>query len=440
MKLYTLYIAVFLILSSLSLSVAFVLADTTGGEARKFITPTGKITLSNAIKASLANNPDIAAAAHEIHARENAQFQEGLLANPTFFSEFEEFGGSGDFSGDDVLETTIGVSQEIPLAGKRAKRVRITEYATVIARLELQAKILALTSDVKKRFLFVHSFEQGLLLERENIALLQDVQDVITRQIALGDISPLDEKKATVELALAKAALARAKRELGMARIELASSWGSREVHFDQVEFVDLIIRPLPKETDLWQAVQGHPEMEINRIQVEQLKASLALAKADAIPDLEIEGGVKYFNESNDHAYFLGFSIPIPVFDRNTGGIREASENIQVGKKELAGSSVRMRTALAVLLERLQIIDGELSTTETTIIPAAQEVYEALKKAYQAGEKDYLELLDSQRTLLEVRRRNLLLEMEHHELIADLEAIVGKDLGSFSRNQLSLLK
>jgi len=326
------------------------------------------------------------------------------------------------------------------LAGKRAKRVRIAEYETVIARLQRQAKILALTGDVKKRFLRVHSLEQGLLLERENIALLQDVQNVITRQIALGDISPLDERKATVELALAKAALARAKRELDMARIELASSWGSREVHFDQVEFVDLIIRPLPKEADLWQAVQGHPEMEINRIQVERLKASLVLAKADAIPDLEVEGGVKYFNESNDHAYFLGFSIPIPVFDRNKGGIREASENIQVGKKELDGSSVRMRTELAVLLERLQIIDAELGTTETTIIPAAQEAYEALKKAYQAGEKDYLELLDSQRTLLEVRRRNLLLEMKHHELIADLEAIVGKDLRSFSRNYLGLLE
>lgn len=439
MKLDTFYIAVFLILSSLFVSVASALADTAGGDAGMFIEPTGKITLSDVIKAALANNPDIGAATHEINAREGAGLQEGLLENPTFFSEFEQFGGSGDFSGDDVLETTVGVSQEIPLAGKRAKRVRIAEYETVISRLELQAKILALTSDVKKRFLRVHSLEQGLLLESKNIALLQDVQNVIARKIALGDISPLDEIKATVELALAKVALARAERELGMARIELSSSWGSRDVHFDQLEFVDLIIRPLPKEADLWQAVQSHPEMEINRIQVERLKALLALAKADAIPDLEVEGGVKYLNESDDRAYFLGFSMPIPVFDRNKGSIREASENIQVGKKELDGSSVRMRTELAVLLERLQVIDAELDTTETTIIPAAKEIYEALKKAYQAGEKDYLELLDSQRTLLEVRRGNLLLKIEYHELIADLEAIVGKDLGSFSQDHLSLL-
>ena len=90
------------------------------------------------------------------------------------------------------------------------------------------------------------------------------------------------------------------------------------------------------------------------------------------------------------------------------------------------------------MLERLQVIDSEINTTETTIIPAAQEAYEALKKAYQAGENDYLELLDSQRTLLEVRRNNLLLVMEHHELIADLEAIVGKDIESFSQSQLEL--
>lgn len=437
MKTDTFFIAVFIILSAFLLRLETASADSQAVPV-KFIEPTGKITLSDAIKAALVNNPDIAAASHEINASESAQLQEGLLANPTFFSEFEEFGGSGDFSGDDVLETTVGVSQEIQLAGKRAKRVRIAEYETSIARLELQAKILALTSDVKKRFLRVYSLEQGLLVEKENIALLQDVQNVITRQIALGDISPLNERKAAVELALAKAALARAKRELDMARIELASSWGSREVHLEQVEFVDRKIQPFPKEADLWQAAQAHPELEIGRIQVERLKASLALAKAEAIPDLEVEGGVKYFNESNDHAYFLGFSIPIPIFNRNKGGIREASENIQVGKKELDSSSLSKRRELAVLLERLQIIDSELGTTETTIIPAAQKAYEALKKAYQAGENDYLELLDSQRTLLEVRRNNLLLEMEHHELIADLEAIVGKNIESFSQSHLDL--
>lgn len=437
MKTDAFFIAVFIFLSVFFVRLETASADNQAAPV-KFVEPFGKITLSDAINAALANNPEIAAAFHVVNARESAGFQEGLLENPTFFSEFEEFGGSGDFSGDDVLETTVGVSQKIPLAGKRAKRVRIAKYETNIARLELQAKILALTREVKKRFLRVYSLEQGLFMEKENIGLLQDVQNVITRQIALGDISPLDERKAAVELALAKAALARAKRELDMARIELASSWGSSEVHFDQVEFVDRKIQPFPKEVDLWQAAQSHPELEISRIQVERLKASLALAKAEAIPDLEVEGGVKYFNESNDHTYFLGFSIPIPIFDRNKGGIREASENIQVGKKELDSSSLSIRKELAVLLKRLHIIDSEIGTTERTIVPAAQAAYEALKKAYQAGENDYLELLDSQRTLLEVRRNNLLLVMEHHELIADLEAMVCKDIESFSPSQLDL--
>ncbi|OKY76500.1 MAG: hypothetical protein BM485_04525 [Desulfobulbaceae bacterium DB1] len=437
MKPDTIHIVFILILSCLSPFTA-AMADTAAKEQRKFIEPTGKITLADAIAAALANNPDIAAASHEISARHNAQLQEGVFANPTFFSEFEEFGGSGNFSDADALGASAGISQEIPLAGKRAKRVRIAEYETTIAGLQMQAKMLALTRDVKKKFQRVHSLEQQLLLENENIALLQDIQDVIIRQIALGDIPPLDERKATVELALAKSALARAARELAVARIELASSWGSREVHFDQVEPVGRAIQPLPTEDELWRAAQGHPEMEINRIRVERFKASLALAQAKAVPDLEIEGGVKYFNESSDHAYFIGFSIPIPVFDRNQGGIREASEHIRAGKKELDGTANRLRAELAVLRERLQIITAELETTATTILPAAQEAYEALAKAYQAGEKDYLELLDSQRTLIEVKRQNLLLQTEHQELLADLEAITGKAAESFPRNHPTL--
>ena len=440
MKLTTFTRNIFLILSLFCLSALPVKADMAAisGDVQKFIEPTGQITFADAVEAALANNPDIAAASHEVNARDSARFQQGVLSNPTFFSEFEEFGGTGEFSGDDVLGTSVGVSQEIPLAGKRSKRVRIAEHETAVARLELQAKKVALATKVKKRFLRVYFLEQGLLLERDNIVLLQDVLEVISRQITLGDISPLDERKAVVELALAKSSLARAQRELKMARIELASSWGSIEVLFDQIVFSDSEIRLLPKEDDLWQEVQRNPEMEIKRINIERLEASLELAKADAIPDLEVEGGVKYFNESDDHAYFLGFSLPIPVFDRNKGGIREATENILAGKKELDSLSVRLRTELTVLLEQLQIIDAELDTMETTIIPAAQEAYEALKKAYQAGEKEYLELLDSQRTLLDVRRSSLHLEMKHYELIAGLEELIGKDLGSFSLNHPDL--
>ncbi|MCB2181053.1 MAG: TolC family protein [Desulfobulbaceae bacterium] len=438
MKLAGFYLVLLLLLFSLSMSSASAEEGASRATSKVFIEPAAKLTLQDAIQAALANNHDVSAALHEINARESAASQEGLLRNPTFFSEFEEFGGTGDFSGDDVLGTTVGISQEIQLAGKRTKRRHVAEHETRIARLELQAKILSLTSDVKKKFLRVHFLEQGLLLEKENIALLQDALNVVSRQISLGDISPLDERKAIVELALAKASLARSQRELDMARVELASSWGSTEVSFDQVEFVDQKVQPLPSINDLWQTALNHPEIQIRRTQVERLKASYALAKAEAVPDLEIEGGVQYFNESDDHAFFVGISIPIPVFDQNRGGIREASANIKVGEKELDSNTLSIRTELSMLLGRLQILEAERATTETTLIPAAFDAYEALKRAYQAGEKEYLELLDSQRTLLEVRRGNLLLEMEYHETITDLEKIAGIHFKSFSQNYSGL--
>jgi cobalt-zinc-cadmium efflux system outer membrane protein len=250
----------------------------------------------------------------------------------------------------------------------------------------------------------------------------------MSRQAALGDISPLDEKKASIELALAKTALSRSQRELDMARIELSSSWGSLQPTFHQVEYAGNIATRLPAEKQLWEMLQKHPRIEMSRRAVEKLQASLLLAKSESWPDLELEGGVTYFNESNDYAYFMGISIPIPLFNRNQGGVDEASANFLRGKKEHESAALAMRRELVSLLGSLEVTRSELQAAQQDILPAARETYEALITAYKAGEKEYLELLDAQRTLIDVRHGKLLLETEYHELLADLEALVGVDI------------
>lgn len=397
-------------------------------DQQAFPEPTGTITLSDAISAALPTHPDIAAAFHAIKAKESVALQEGLPVNPIFITELEEFGGSGDFSGTDVMGTTIGISQEILMAGKREKKIQIAEIETDLARLEMQKKIIQVRSEVKKRFLRVQFLEKGLLLEQDNLRLLLDAGKAIEKQVALGEISPIDGQRAAIELALGQAALSRARRELQTARLDLASSWGSATPLFTDVKHINTAKLPKGDKDSLWQAMLSSPFMEINRRLINQREASLNLAEALAYPDIEIEGGIKYFNESNDHTYFLGMSIPIPLFDRNQGGIQEARQNIHTAKKQEQSHSLRMRTELANLLQRIIGVDTELETVRETVLPAAEQIYSSLSMAYQEGEKDYLELLDAQRTLLDVRRDNHLLEFEHHELIAELEEMTGMPL------------
>jgi cobalt-zinc-cadmium efflux system outer membrane protein len=403
-------------------------ASRAGGD---FVEPAGRLTLSAALEAAFNNHPSLKSAAREIEAREGAAIQAALPGNPTFFVELEEFGGTGPYSGTEAMASSIGVSQEIPLGGKISKRLLVAEKERDFARLELQEAVLNLRGQVKKKFLRVYALERMAAMERSNLALVEESFAVISRLVSVGEISPLDAKKAAMEQALARMALARSQRELEAARVDLAATWGSHQPRFEGVEPPETSSDSVQSfsEEDLWALARDNPLIRKDRIRIDRLKSAWELAKAEAWPDLEVEGGVKEFNESGDQAYFLGISIPVPFFNRNRGGIIEARGNLHKGESELDSTMLSVRAELQSLLSRLEILDSELARGRETILPLAEETYSALQRAYRAGEKGHLELLDAQRMLLEVRRDFLQLETERHDLLADLETLVGRDLG-----------
>jgi len=48
----------------------------------------------------------------------------------------------------------------------------------------------------------------------------------------------------------------------------------------------------------------------------------VVLENAKKIPDLTVSGGVRRLNENDDTAFVMGFSVPLPLFDRNQGALR----------------------------------------------------------------------------------------------------------------------
>ena len=65
----------------------------------------------------LENNPDIKMNLASIMSAEGQALQAGLRPNPQAIMELENFGGDDDFSGVDGAELTLGVEQEIEIAG-----------------------------------------------------------------------------------------------------------------------------------------------------------------------------------------------------------------------------------------------------------------------------------------------------------------------------------
>ena len=106
----------------------------------KFYAQTDK-DIDTDLKGILENNPDIKMNLASIMSAEGQALQAGLRPNPQAIMELENFGGDDDFSGVDGAELTLGVEQEIEIAGKRTYRKDVANYALAAAKQEAVSQI-----------------------------------------------------------------------------------------------------------------------------------------------------------------------------------------------------------------------------------------------------------------------------------------------------------
>ena len=62
------------------------------------------------------------------------------------------------------------------------------------------------------------------------------------------------------------------------------------------------------------------------------------------------------------------------------------------------------------------------------MLPGAQSAFDAVTEGYHIGKFDFLEMLDVQRTLFDVRGSYIDALAEYHKAVADVERLIGEPL------------
>ena len=165
-----------------------------------------------------------------------------------------------------------------------------------------------------------------------------------------------------------------------------------------------------------------------------QRRAAIDLAKSEGVPDVEIGAGWRHFNETDDTAFIAEFSIPLPIFNRNQGGVLEARYNLAKAKQERRSAEVRVKTTLAAAYQELAAAHSEATALKDEVLPAARQNFDAVEKAYRQGKVGYLEVLDSQRTLIDVQFQYLDALAAYHRGVAEIEGLIGQPLSEVTNN------
>jgi cobalt-zinc-cadmium efflux system outer membrane protein len=156
--------------------------------------------------------------------------------------------------------------------------------------------------------------------------------------------------------------------------------------------------------------------------------------------DLTLNAGVKRFEEGGDYAFIVGMSLPIPLFDRNQGGVRGARYRLAQTEHQAKTARVRVMTALLEAYEAMASARAEAAAFKNEIVPAAGQAFEASRRGYRQGKFAYLEVLDAQHTFAQANARLLDALARYHRAVALVESLVGTGLDSLLEDRSSRLE
>lgn len=388
--------------------------------------PAGTLTLRQALRLTLLQNPELAAADSARRVAEGRLLQAGLRPNPSLFTEADNLVGTGGYRETGGAEYTLQLSQLVELGGKRAARLRVAARGRELTGFDHEAKRLDVLVAATRAFVQTLAAQRRQAVAAESSRLAGELVPAIQRRVEAGAANAVEATRAQNAVATARIEVQQAARDLATARQRLAAGWGALAPRFASAVGDLERLPPVPSFPALVAGLDGNPAVARFGAETAQRQAELLQAQSEAVPDVTVALGPRYLAETNDAAVRLNVSLPLPLFDRNQGNVRAArAELVRTGQLQQA-TATQLTVAVHDAYRALVAARQEAATLQGTLIPGAEVAFGQVNEGYAAGRFGLLDLLDTRRTLVAARLQLLQAQAAYHVALTEVEGLTGR--------------
>jgi outer membrane protein TolC len=315
------------------------------------------------------------------------------------------------------------VNLQLPIKAQQAGKVALEEaraagYRFAAAKFDLQKKVLT-------SYLDLALMEEKIHIQRDNVSLLKILTETANSRVQAGGPQQ-DLYKAQIAWRLAGNDLASMElQHHGM--LAMLNGMLGREA---QAPLSLPTTLPAPRQVTtndarlIEAAVDLNPELAGLAREVAGREDALELARLRYIPDINPTVGV-----TGNIAQSVGAMVMLPT---NIAMIRGAVNQsaAMLRSSEAMSRQVRSDRAASFVasLYAMRNAERQIKLFQQEILPAAEQVIESSRQAYSTGSVGFADLIDSQRTLLEVRQMIAEARIERERRLAELEALAGVDI------------
>jgi outer membrane protein, heavy metal efflux system len=365
------------------------------------------VTLEQVQKIARESNPTLRQAEAEIRAAKAHQQQAGLYPNPTI-----------GYTGDEIRGGSVGggkqgffAQQTIVTGGKLGLGRNVFGKEAQLAEIEAEEQRIRVESAVRMAFLRVLAAQEMLDARRDLAKIAQDAADTERRLMNTGQADETEVLDAEVE----------AQHMRMIARMQentLREEWRSLSAVIGQPDMLVATVAgdlekdwpELNEEAAVDAIAKDSPAVRIADADAGRAQAVLARARHEAIPDLQVRGGMEYNNESLGSVPFAKgwegiaeVSAQIPIFNRSQGDVAAARAEIDRAEQEKKRIALTLRERAASAVD--QYANARLMAVEfrDEMLPRAKKSYGLMVEKYGLMLASYPRVLESQRKLYELQ-------------------------------------
>jgi outer membrane protein, heavy metal efflux system len=390
--------------------------------------PTPTLRLADLLREAREKNPDLIAAQGHLRAAKDSVSPAGALDDPMLMVQL--WNAPVDFSSVPVM---VQLSQTIPLAGKRGARADVARAEAAFAESELAVQ----QRDVETALASAY-FE--LFLAERTQEVDDELETILKVLLVSSEARVSNGKGEQVELLRAQGSLVQLRSNRESALDHKRSAWARLASLLDRnpagpagTTLQPSVLGNLPDVATLQKhALQARPELACARARISSADAEARLARAAAIPDLNLFVAEMHDFRSQGPSDFLfaGVQINLPIFGGSKNGPRVSSAEARIASAVASERALRNRIVAEVAETHAHLVaETHQIDLHHQLVPLARQAVESAQGSYAAGRGDFATVLESAR---ELRMHELELAMHlaaYEQRLAELQRAVGAELG-----------
>jgi outer membrane protein TolC len=390
------------------------------------------LSLDDVEQIALARSPEISVAARLVAVAEAHVPVAGALDDPMAMYRGWGIPLQQPWNFNDA-ENMFSISQTFLAAGKRSLRTSVAQSDVDVAKAQLDQVRLDIRVRVHKAFDDLLLAQNEMQIHHQHVAIARQAIEAARIQYTVGKGPQQDMLKAQVALTSLAEHMIRFDHDASLAQARLNTLLGRDPDTQVRVAGEFAVVDALPEARTLdTMALQTRPDLMAAEQAAARSHTEQTLAKKAYVPDFTVSGGYMLMpaGSATRNDYMVEGSINLPWLNRRKHDAEIAEATARTTEQDAELSALR-NVAFGQIQEALveaQAAQKLARVYHDQLRPQAEATLESSVIAYENDKTSFLDLLDSQMTVINVDLNWLAAVADFDTRLADLELATGAPL------------